>query len=437
MRPKSARRSILAALALAALFLLGALPLILTGKGNGTNRGDQDDYHLPVIREFAAQWPHPYLRDYNAAMTPAYHLLMAGVYRATQSVLDLKLLNALLTVGLLVTLALAVARSVGPLAGIVLCLPFLCSQYIFTSGVWLVPHNPAWWCVLLVLLISLRRRVDWITYVGGGLCLLALVLLRQVHLWAAAPLLVAAWLGSEKQSEVDRSPKAERSPAKECQWTRVAWMALCVIPAVAAVAFFIHLWHGTVPPMQRTNVAGGNPAVPAFILALTGIYMVFFATVFPWKAAFTRARRQRTISAMSLGLVIGLVAGVLPQTNYDVNAGRWGGLWHVVRHLPMFDSRSILIIGLAALGGTLVALWIVTLPSRPRWIILAAFVGFIAANCAASQAWQRYDDPFLLMIFPLMAIRLPKTSQQWNAPHLAGPIALALLLAATTILTLR
>lgn len=419
------------------MFLLGALPLILTDKGNGTNRADQDDYHLPVIREFAAQWPHPSLHDYNAAMTPGYHLLMAGVYRATHSVLDLKFVNALITVGLLITLALALARFAGPVAGVLLCLPFLCSQYIFTSGLWLVPHNPAWWCVLLVLLVSLRPRVDRTTYVLGGIFLLALVLFRQIHLWAAAPLWVAAWLGSEKPNSKSISPKPVNAPAKDCPWLRVAWMTLWILPAVIAVAFFVHLWHGTVPPMQRKDVAGGNPAVPALFLALTGIYAIFFATTFPWKTAFAKAQRWRSVGAMIVGLLIGLLAGALPQTSYSQKEGRWGGLWHAVPHLPVIHNRSILIIGLAALGGMLLALWMITLPRRPRWIILAAFAGIITANCAASQAWQRYDDPFLLMIFPLMAVRLPKTDESWNYARLIGPLALALLLAATTALTLR
>ena len=419
------------------LFLLGALPLILTDKGNGTNRADQDDYHLPVIREFAAQWPHPSLRDYNAAMTPGYHLLMAAVYRATHSVIDLRLVNALITAGLLVTLALAVARVVGPMAGILLCLPFLCSQYIFTSGVWLVPHNPAWWCVLLVLLICLRPRVDRATYVLGGLFLLALVLFRQIHLWAAAPLWVAAWLGSEKPDSNAISPEAVNAPAKDCRWLRTAWMTLWILPAVIAVAFFLHLWHGTVPPMQRKDVAGGNPAVPALFLALTGIYAIFFGTTFPWKTAFTKPHLTRSIGAMIVGLLIGLLAGALPQTSYSQKEGRWGGLWHAVPHLPVIHNRSVLMIGLAAFGGTLIALWMITLPRRHRWIILAAFAGIIAANCAASQAWQRYDDPFLLMIFPLMAVRLPGAGVRLNYRRWIGPFALAVLLAATTALTLR
>ena len=370
-------------------------------------------------------------------MTPGYHLLMAGVYRATHSLLDLKLVNALITIGLLITLALAVARLVGPVAGIMLCLPFLCSQYIFTSGIWLVPHNPAWWCVLLVLLVSLRPRVDRTTYVLGGIFLLALVLFRQIHLWAAAPLWVAAWLGSEKGTANPTSRGIESAPVKDCRWLRIGWMTLWILPAVIAVAFFVHLWHGTVPPMQRKDVAGGNPAVPALFLALTGIYAVFFGATFPWKTAFAKAQRCRSVGAMMVGLLIGLLAGALPQTSYSQPAGRWGGLWHAVPHLPVIHNRSILIIGLAALGGMLLALWIITLPKRPRWIILAAFAGIIAANCAASQAWQRYDDPFLLMVFPLMAVRLPNADEDRNYRRLVGPLALAALLAITTALTLR
>ncbi|HLX38053.1 MAG TPA: hypothetical protein VKR29_09640, partial [Candidatus Binataceae bacterium] len=40
---------------------------------------DEIKYHLPAIRQFAAQLPHPDLSAYSSATTPLYHLMMAGL----------------------------------------------------------------------------------------------------------------------------------------------------------------------------------------------------------------------------------------------------------------------------------------------------------------------------------------------------------------------
>src|SRR5205807_925172 len=74
-------------------------------------------------------------------------------------------------------------------------LPFAASVYVVSSAVWLLPDNAGWWGVLALMLISWRPRVDWRTWLLGGLVLLALVFVRQVHAWAAGLLIITAWLG--------------------------------------------------------------------------------------------------------------------------------------------------------------------------------------------------------------------------------------------------
>jgi len=122
----SRSRAMLAAGLVGLAFLAAAAALILTGAGHGTARADQNDYHLPVIRQFAAQLPRPDLSDYNAAMTPGYHLVMAAVARYGHAgELGLRLASSLFTLGLLLTFFYFLSRYLGAEWGIVLSLPTL------------------------------------------------------------------------------------------------------------------------------------------------------------------------------------------------------------------------------------------------------------------------------------------------------------------------
>ena len=99
---------------------------------------------------------------------------------------------------------------------------------------------------------------------------------------------------------------------------------------------------------------------------------------------------------------------MIPYTDYSRDSGRWGGLWNIVAHVPTLFGRSPLIIGLATLGGVILALWLFLLPTRSRWIFATALLAFAAAHSASGQAWQRYDEPLLLMVFPLMFAELSR-----------------------------
>ena len=65
------------------------------------------------------------------------------------------------------------------------CLPLVCSLYVLSSGAWLLPDNAGWWGVAGLLVLGFRQRVDGWSVAGSGLVLLALVLVRQIHLWVA------------------------------------------------------------------------------------------------------------------------------------------------------------------------------------------------------------------------------------------------------------
>jgi hypothetical protein len=433
---------VVAGLVLGAVFFALALPLMLWSP---RVEFDEVEYHLPAILRFADDWPHFAFHSYTSATTPGYHLVLAGVARyVSKDVRLLRVVGSLFTVGMLLTAGIAVGRRTGALAGITLCLPLLCSPYIFRTGVWIIPQNAGWWGVLAILVIALRPKVDWVTYVSGALVLAALVFVRQLHLWAAAVLWLAAWLGP---------PSRERNTQLTDRVRRSALMFLATLPSFLIVLYFVHLWGGTVPSIYQRQgelrtgpvyMDGGNPAVPAVVLSLTAIIGTFFLPL-AWRRFIEALRTDRRIVGFIAGAaLIGLLVGIMPKTSFDLYAGRSSGIWNGVRRLPTFADRSPLIIALSAAGGVMVAVWWAALRGRDRWLFFASFVVFTIAQSFSSMAWQRYHEPFLLMLFPLAVARIIATEgddvaaarPRISGAALGGPLLLAIALATITTLTL-
>src|SRR5665213_1503260 len=417
------RASVLTAGVLIALFFAAAAPLIHSGYSKGRAAYDQRAFYGATVLQFLAQWPRPGLGDYPAATTPGYYLAIAAAAQVAGTGLrTLQFLGSLFTAGLLITLAVALCRRANALMALALCLPVLCSPYVFPGGVWMLPDGAGWWGVLCVMLVALKPRVDARTYISGGLALLALVMVRQTHLWTAAPLCAAAWLGSGENAGAPFRVAAPRG-------RRLALMACAIIPSILAIAWFVRLWHGMVPPNQASPVAGGNWAAPAMALATAGMLGVFYAPI-----VLPRLRGLRWMSPALAGTAAGAIIGAIPITTYSMRAGRFSGIWNIVRHMPYIANRSPPLIALAAFGGLAVALWLLVLPLRQRWIWAVAVAAFLVAQIPAHYAFQRYYEPFVLIAAAVSLSRLPGKTPRWP---LAGPIVLAVLLAGVTWMSLR
>ncbi|MBL8760856.1 MAG: hypothetical protein JNL50_06075, partial [Phycisphaerae bacterium] len=295
---------------------------------------DQDMYHLLAIHQFARDWPHPDLMNYRSATTPGYHLALAIADLAgARDTGTLRLIASLFTAGLLATFGAALSRRAGGWQAMALALPLACSLYVFSSSAWLLPDNAAWWGVLGVMLLGLswRPAIGW--YMGAGAVLLALVFVRQVHLWAAGVVWLSAFLGDERI----------RHPSSRS--LRVAQAVLVTVPAVAAVWMFVRLWGGLVPPLFQSGAfdavtgktqapaVGGNLATPSFMLTLVAMFGVCFVGYF-------RAGVRRVFEGdagawrlVVLGAVVGLLLA-LPPSSLDQDAGRYSGFWAIAGKLP-------------------------------------------------------------------------------------------------------
>jgi hypothetical protein len=269
--------------------------------------------------------------------------------------------------------------------------------------------------------------------------LAAAVFVRQINLWPLGPIVVGMMLARDDGRDADAARLTP--PLHRRSWMIGAFTTLVGIPALLVLAYFHHLWNGFVPPpFQHVNGPlppghsgwqheGPNVAVPTMVLAVLGVAGVFYSG-FLWPAR--RALRRR-LELIACGALIGLIAAIAVKTNWSEAEGRYSGLWNVSKSFPVFAERSTLMAALAALGGGMVIAWFVALSARDRWIWLATWVCFIAAQTANAMAWHKYYEPFCLMMFAIAASRLPARDPRPPRWPCAGPIALAALLAGVTL----
>jgi hypothetical protein len=138
----------------ALLFLVSGFTLALLNfnySNPAAAASDQNAHHLPAIISYT---------DRYSPNIPGYYVLFGAVRRwVTSSTPGLRAVNFLMTAGLVATLAWAVAPGCPPVAAVLLVTPFMFSNPVFSRGVWLATDNPAWWGVLVVLLLALREAV--------------------------------------------------------------------------------------------------------------------------------------------------------------------------------------------------------------------------------------------------------------------------------------
>lgn len=434
--------------------------LVSSGLENHRAAWDERNFHLPVVRQFAAQWPRPDLSDYRSVTSPGYHLVLAAVHRfISAEVTPLRAVSAGITVVLVSVLGWSLGRRLPLGTAVAVGLPLVASIYVMSSGTWLLPDNLGWLTVLLALLLAFRKRVDALTYLAAAAVLAAAVFVRQVNLWPWGVVVVAVMLAESSDHRDGAGELARRSagPALARGWGwRLLAMTVAGVPALLILAWFYRLWGGLTPPAfnassdgashvvsAASHHAGPNPAVPAMVLAVLGATGPFFIA-FIWRPlAKLRSAGGRPGRVLIAGLLLGMGTALVVPTSWDHAAGRSSGLWNVSRAFALIADRSVLIAGLAAVGGATVAAGFAALGARDRWIWLAAWACFIAAQSANAMAWHRYYEPFCLMMLALAASRAGVTAADTSAPPplprfaWAGPVVLAALLATVTVYSLE
>ncbi|MEL6796147.1 MAG: hypothetical protein AAFO89_04910 [Planctomycetota bacterium] len=431
-------------LALAAWIVYAAL--IVLGFESQRAAFDARAYHLVVIEGFAQSWPVADVSDYLSATTPGFHWLLAGAARLGASQVALELITAGIGALLVGMLAWWAARESQWGLGWLLVLPLAASAYVVHAGTTVLPDNAGWLGVLAVLLLCLRPPTG-LAWVAVGLAMLGLVLTRQSHVWAAGVIVAAGWLGASGSLLPGRDVLSYKT-----RRTLVAIAA--VLPAVGVLALFVWVWGGLVPPTFAGQSGGAHPDVqsrlsliaPAFILMLVGLYAPFFVA---WWWSGLRESWQRATVFAAAGAAIGVALALVGPSTFSLEAGREGGYWRLIQagHV-VADRTSVVLVALSAFGGAMAGACGSALPARRRWLLLVALAGFAAAQIVNANTWQRYYEPFVLMLLAVASALCARGGRDNGTPgplsepsavrvcRVAGPIVLALGLAGLTATTL-
>ncbi len=372
-----------------------ALPLtiILITPARGRAAWDAFAYHERFIRDLITTWPTPDLSNPLTATTPGYHMLLASIAQlGFESPTQLRIVSAAIGALLLALLSATIAKSRGILSAILLTLPMLCSIYVLSSSAHILPDNLAWIGVLLILILCAGRRWNLIGSVMlASLCLLVLVFVRQVHLWAAAMIWTAAFVRLS-------NPAPSMSTNLIRALTHAFYAFVMTLPSFWVVWWFMNHWDGLTPPRFQNDMSGANPATPAFILFQIAFLSIAFA---PMGFQVLCARWKDSRPAILGAFVIGLVVSIAVATSADPEAGRSTGWWAIIGAAPTFADRSPIIIAMAPIGAVIIAALCSSLGKHRGWVALSAVCGFIAAQSATHHSWTRYHEPFILMFIAL------------------------------------
>ncbi len=406
-----------AALACVGLMAAAAGGLIASGRMPGRPGMDQAIFHGPTIRIFAHDWPRFDFEGYLAASTPLYHLLLAAVCRfVTDSWEGLRVAGMLMSLALVGVTAWACCDGGRARLALGVTVAVFASHYLLFPAAWLLPDNLGWLLAMAVLLPCLRREGGMRPLAWASVALVALVLTRQSHLWAAAVIWAAAWVGGEREMEagllVDAGRRARRTAAAVAM----------TLPAFAAVGAFVHLWGGLTPPLfhgvnqAAPGVAPGehasllrevaahlNPATPAFVLAVFGVYGVFFLPGLAGAGVDLWRKQRGTLAAVTAGA---LAVSILPATTLDAASGRTRGVWSLAGKTPeIMGHTSPAIVLLAVIGALTLAMLCRRLGRRDAVILLVTVAAFTAAQATSKHLWQRYTAPLALIVLALGVCR--------------------------------
>ena len=202
--------------------------------------------------------------------------------------------------------------------------------------------------------------------------------------------------------------------------------------SAASLGWLFSQWGGMVPPSFQYKEGHLTLSAMAFTLVLAGCYGPFFATcVLEGQGLSSKLRSLsgRELRLMAVGAVVATVVGALAPTSYEEPA-RASALWNLAKLVPAFGVHSPVMIVLCGVGGAMATLVALRLCESDRYIIAAAFAAFVAAHSTNLVLYQRYYEPFILIVLSLSANRIvaagsrsamSNRSAWWVA---VGPLAL-------------
>ncbi len=393
---------------------------------------DEFNYHYPTILRFSRELPFPDLANYNAAQTPLFHVLMAYVGQLTGYQLwRLRLVEALISylLGLSVYWLLRRRFDMARLQAVALTLLFVLSPYVYATSFRLLTDNLA----LLFSVLAFERceafREDGRLgpLLAGCACAGAAILTRQSTAFVFAVAGLYALLAGGASTRSMR--------------TRVIGVCGVLVAAAPGGLLFI-TWHGLTPPGGDTASCGlcaGSGSVGGtglrmqtaeLTLAVTGLYgAVLFAPAFPWR---DRAAVAKLLpGALACALAGAILLAVFPMRP-DLHPASGppptaGVLWNAAAHTPSVAGSPLLFWLLLPLAG-IVLRWRLAVAPR-KWLPAVLLGCFLLGALVIRLAWQKYVDPYALLVVMVTAGPLELNSVR----RLAGAGMLAVFYVAYTL----
>lgn len=402
---------------------------------------DQDNYHLPVIRDMVRQWPRVNLRSYESATSPGYHLLLAGVARASGGVehkLPMLIINALVGLGALIAVWFGCLRWVAPWPAVALAVPLLGSSYFLGACIWITTDNAALLLIALAMNCVLAERWTRTRGLLSGLFAFGAVAVRQVSIWLAAPVVLMGLLASPAAGIVERIVPELRTRTDRIspRWSNLLVGAGAAMMPIVLLGVLAWHWGGLIPAseaMRAKHGQGWNPAAIPFCLSLCAAYGVFFLG-----GAWGEIRRLTPRDAgLWIAGAIGLGCAVLFETGWELKTRDYGWLWRgLVKPCGDVAGRSVVLLVLAPCGAALLLLLHRAAVRRgrglPATVLLLSLLGWLLAQSFNTMAWQRYFECTVLLGLAwlgAMATGAERSERSVSslAPRWLGPLLLGAL----------
>ena len=387
--PGSPRRE-LALMAGAVVVILGAVTAtVALGVHATAGWLDQSHYHWPTVAKMVRELPSVDVVNVMTATGPLYHLSLAVPAR----ILGLpeggvEVLAAAYGCVLAVLVILA-GRGMPAVPRLAASAVVLLSPYYWESTLWMQTDVAAMTFAFAALLVLLGPRPPHAgRALAVGLLVAGAVGVRQTFGWLIVVAALGLWLSNAGR------------PLR----TRVADVALGTVPGAAVLLALVVAWKGLLPPpLARLNATHHSPAGLTYMVALAACYLT------PLVLALGRdvwGRRQDWPIAAGAGLVAALPGIVFPSSEL---AGRelprsGGWLWAVVARTPAPGDRSVLLVGLAFVGGAAFALLLLRIARggspQVAWVLGTALVTAAVFASAGAQMYQKYyETPLVLIVF--------------------------------------
>jgi 4-amino-4-deoxy-L-arabinose transferase-like glycosyltransferase len=394
---------------------------------------DETSYHLPTILQFSHQLPFPDLHAYPAAQTPLYHVLMAYIGKVIgYNLWRLRLVQVLISYLLALAVYAFLQRRLRlpERVALGLTLLFMLSPYVFGQSFRLGTDNLALLFTVLAIerLERFRESESRAVFFVAAVWIAAAMLTRQSALFLVPMAGIYALLPTLRISGEQRA-------------TVLGALVLSVIP----IGLLFLSWHGLVPvgsdpsscglcagkgSPEGLSANGLTPHTMELTLATIGLYgsVLFAPALLEWAREAFRAHDLGKPVSAGRGPLATAVAGALLLVAFPATPGSdaAGDLWKVAEHLPAVHGSSLLFWVLVPLSGAV--LWVrVTRAPRPV-LVLSLIACFLVASLATHFPWQKYVDPFAVLILAC-TVRPDELRGRWRW---AGALVLTLVFIAYT-----